>query len=491
MRIFNFKIIIIFILILFPFYFFGQGKQIHYIKTVKHSSVDYANKNARSFISNIIIQKQDESGLHYSKDIHYDTNGVVVSYSLSCYKNDGVESIHISWRKHENNLFIEHSIADTIRNTVYELTYHSNNSGDNDNCSLSINRIDHIDSDIQLKTDEVKKYYLDCLEKDYEKLDSFGQVPFPDINRFKKLKNRYSFFREDKTENYKIWESYFIDSIFIDGNLDKIDTILKEKSKIFYKTENGITEYKRDYYLGTSHTFEGYTYDSIQQKTEQLLYKTNSENDTLYRISSDTKLEMKAMVSNYKIIGNYPDERNFYYGSYYPKEFIFKERTIRVVRDTSGYKISGEANGITREDVKVKCTFYTEPPSKDFNQYILREITSPSKLSENNKGKVYQNYYFDYSIITMLPNIDLKPLIKFNYITSRGTVGVIIDENCFPIKSYSKGVKNKRHRKRNSLKPEYKIETKRIEKNKKNNFEIWKREEYGGMENTIYEVYFK
>ncbi len=489
MRIFNFKIIIIFILIFVTLNSFGQRKQIDYVKTIKYSSAGYSNTNARSYVSKINIQKHNEFE-YYFKEINFDTNEVKYFYSLNYSDHIGIEYFSFSWHI-DYKLHIEHSFVDTLNNSWYSINYLLNFSGEQDSCSLIINQFNNSHLEIQLNTEEVKKYYMEWIEKNYEKMDSFDRVPFPDITQFKKLKSRHNYLVNDKTGNYKIWESYYIDSIFIDGNLDKIDTILKEKSKIFYKTENGITEYKRDYYLGTSRTFEGYTYDSIQQKTEQLLYKTNSENDTLYRISSDTKLEMKTMVSNYKIIGNYPDERNFYYGSYYPKEFIFKERTIRVVRDTSGYKISGEANGITREDVKVKCTFYTEPPSKDFNQYILRENTSPSKLSENNIGKVFQNYYFDYSIITMLPNIDLKPLIKFNYITSRGTVGVIIDENSFPIKSYSKGVKNKRHRKRSSLKPEYKIETKRIEKNKKKNFEIWKREEYGGKEYILYEIYFK
>jgi hypothetical protein len=494
MRILKSKIIIIFILILIKLNSFGQRKQIDYIKTVKHSSVDNTNKDARSYVSKINIQKHKESE-YYLKEINFDTNEVKYFYKITYSDYIGFEYFSFSWHK-DFKLNIGHSFEDTLINKRYSINYLLNFSGEQDSCSLIINQFNNNYLEIQLNAEEVKKYYMEWIEKNYEKLDSFDRVPFPDITQFKKLKSRHNYIVNQNTENYKICESYYVDSIFLDGNLINIDTILKEKSKIYCKTENGISEYYKDYQIGTKHTFEGYIYDSIEHKTKQFIYETISENDTVYRISIDTKIEMNTMVSDYKIIGNYPYERYFYSGLYYPREFIFKERTIRIIRDSTGYKIRGEANGITKEDVKVKCTFYTINPSKNYTQYRLKENVTPNRLSENIKsvnGKTNQNYYFEYSIISMFPNIDLKPLMEINYVTNKRTVVKSLNYYLIPNK-YPKGMKYKSHQKRmdNIYKiPEYKYETKRIEKNKKMNFEIWKREESGGKEFTIYEVYFK
>lgn len=467
-------------------YSYGQGKTIDYVKTVKYSSVDYGNKDARKYISEITIDRHDPFGAHYTKIIEFDTNETVASYLLASYKDEGYESIEISWRKFDNELEVHHTFSDTTHQKSYELRYITNNNGIDDNCVLNVNQLDQLYTDIQLKPNEVKSYYLDWIIKDFGKLDSFYAIPFPDMNQFIKLRNRNELFAENNTENSKIWESYYVDSVFINGNLDRIDTISKEKVIRYYKSENGITEYKRDYYLGSWHTFEGYVYDSLKNTTVQLLYKTDAENDTIYRISIGTKIENNTMVSDYKILGNHPDERNFYYGSYYPKEPIFKERTIQVIRDSTGFMIRGDAKGLTVDGANVKSAFYTLKPDKDYKNYTIWETKAPSQLSENFNNRSYR---YDYSLISMLPNIDLKPLMKFQYITPFATVGSIHVTDYTPHPKF-KSEEHKSSLKNRSYKPEYKYETKRIEQNKKLNYEKWKREEYEG-EYTIYEIYFQ
>lgn len=463
----------------------AQGKKVDFVKILEYSRVNYEIKSDTNFYLSSINWEGNRCDQHYSKKVEFNPLGEPISYHLSCDVNFGY--LFLYWNDYYGRFGIEYTLSDTIKGTYNEISFEFE-SDSHKSHSLKIEFDEENETTHFYELDKrLIEFYKNWLMGDATIENTFETPPFFDFStlQIEKIQRFYSNF---STNGDTILNTqYFIDSSFHNNRWSRDSLLIKQHKSFHIQKGNEIISYLA-HVLPESIEIEAYTYDSILQTTNQRMLKRFG-NDTLYDIQLNTRFEDSQFISDYFVKGNHPIE--IYLNPYrkyraYPYLMLdtLKQRKIQIVRDTTGMIISGNATGISSQGDTLKSVLRLSPIGIN-NEYGIDIIENkePKIIECREITKTEQR---DYDIISLYPNLDLKPITQLRLIDKDAVIGGAI--YFYPLPQKSKKIKSGYRTKKS---PTYRQsiwrKTKKL-KSTDRKVKIRKEEDYDGY--TIYEFHY-
>ncbi len=463
----------------------AQGKKVNFVKIIEYSPVNYEVSSDTNFYLSSINWEGDRDGQYFYKKIEFNLEGEPVSYHLSVNLNLGY--IYLFWNDYQESFGIDYTLSDTIMGTFKTISFDFE-SDFLKSYSIQSESYDENETIHFYKLEDgLSAFYKNWLMGDAMDRDTidvpaffnFSKLPIEKIQRF---------YSNSTTHGDTIlYTQYFIDSCFQNNRVSRDSLLIKQHKSLEIRKGKETTSYLA-HILPESIEIETYTYDSVAQSTNQRMLKRFG-NDTLYDIQLNTRFEGGQFISDYLIKGNHPVESTMYpYRKYrsYPNLKLdqLKQRKIHIARDTTGMIISGYAEGISSQGDTLKSVLRLFPISiTDDYGFDIVEHKEP-KIIEAKIGT--QREQRDYDIVSLYPNLDLKPLSEHHLIDKDAVIG----RAKFLYAQPQKSRKSKR-RYKTSKGPSYKQyiwrKTKKI-KSTQRKVKIRKEESYNGY--TIYEFHY-